>query len=130
MHVIAHAVVHGEQGYAARVRSREHEVAADESLAAHGTNTGMAPYELLLASLGSCTSITLRMYGDRKGWKLGTIQVDLKHFKDPESERVERVLRFSEPLDEAQRARLLEIAGKTPVTRTLLRSFPIETRIE
>lgn len=130
MELVAHTFVEGQSGYAQSVRAGRHRLTSDEPTAQGGTDTGPAPYGLLMASLGACTSITLRMYGDRKGWKLGTIQVDLKHFKDKDSERTERVLRFSEPLSEEQRQKLLEIAGKTPVTRTLLRSFPIDTRLD
>ncbi|MBS2031005.1 MAG: OsmC family protein [Deltaproteobacteria bacterium] len=129
MDLVAHAVVEGTSGYAQQIQIRQHHLTADEPVSRGGTDTGPAPYALLMASLGACTSITLRMYGDRKGWKLGTIKIDLKLGRDGEAERAERVLHFSEPLDAEQKAKLLEIAGKTPVTKTLLRSFPIATTI-
>ena len=129
MDLIAHTVVEGASGWSQQIQVRQHHLTADEPTSRGGTDTGPAPYALLMASLGACTSITLRMYGDRKGWKLGTIKVDLKFGRDGEVEKAERVLRFSEPLDETQRSKLLEIAMKTPVTKTLLRSFPIETSI-
>lgn len=124
-----HVVVEGESGYTQAIRARKHRLSADEPAALGGTDAGPAPYELLMSSLGACTAITLRMYADRKGWKLGKITVDLVHHKDDQSERAERTLSFSEPLSDEQKQKLLEIAGKTPVTKTLLRSFPIETRL-
>lgn len=129
MNQIAHAVVEGERGYAQAVRAGRHPLTADEPASQGGTDTGPSPYSILLASLGACTSITLRMYADRKGWTLGTIHIDLKFFKDDASERCERVLEFGAPLSDEQKQKLLEIAGKTPVTKTLLRSFPIETQL-
>jgi putative redox protein len=95
-----------------------------------GTDTGPAPYELLLAGLGACTSITLRMYADRKGWKLGRIDLDM-HFGRDEAgnESIQRTLTFSESLTDEQQTKLLEIAGKTPVTKTIMHGTPITTKI-
>lgn len=126
---IAHAVATSSSGYAQRIRSGRHEVTSDEPSSSGGTDTGQPPYALLLSSLGSCTSITLRMYGDRKGWTLGEIKVDLNFIKEGDAEAIEREVRFSAPLSEEQRARLLEIAEKTPVTVTLRRGVRIETQI-
>ncbi|HYS74507.1 MAG TPA: OsmC family protein, partial [Burkholderiales bacterium] len=94
-----------------------------------GTDTGPSPYELLLAGLGACTAITLRMYAERKGWQLGTIHVDLELHKDDEGDtgRIARVVSFSAPLQPEQRARLAEIAEKTPVTRTIKAGAVIDT---
>ena len=131
MSVIASAVVDGATGYAQRVRTAGHRLASDEPASRGGTDTGPAPYSLLLAALGACTSITLRMYAARKGWDLGAIEVRLRLHQNGRDgpQRIERELRFGAPLDDAQRARLLEIADKTPVTKTLRTGTAIETRV-
>lgn len=99
---------------------------ADEG--AGGRDTGPAPYDYLLASLGACTAITLQMYAERKRWDLGDLCVELTLFKDREGEtRIERVLHVSAELDDAQWQRLLDIADKTPVTKTLLAGMAITT---
>jgi putative redox protein len=126
---IAHAVATSIGGYGLKIRTARHQLTADEPQSNGGTDTGPAPYALLLSSLGACTSITLRMYGDHKGWTLGEIKVDLSMIKEGESELIEREVRFSAPLSEEQRARLLEIAEKTPVTKTLRQGVRIETQI-
>src|SRR5690349_11330313 len=114
---IAHVVASSTTGYPNVMRARRHEIRADESRQAGGTDTGPNPTELLLAALGSCTSITLRMYGDRKGWNLGEITVDLELHEEDEGHRIERAIAFSAPLTDEQRTRIAEIAEKTPVTR-------------
>jgi putative redox protein len=129
-------VVQSESGYAQTIESGGHTLTADEPTSVPGgTDTGPAPYGLLLASLGACTSITLRMYAERKGWSLGRIEVQLRHLKVPDApdgkqDRIERTLRFSAPLTDEQRKRLGEIAEKTPVTVTLKSGASIETRVE
>jgi putative redox protein len=127
--ILASALVQGKAGYAQTIRSGRHTLTADEPATVGGTDTGPGPYGILLAALGACTSITLRMYAERKGWELGTVEVSLRFFKDGDMDRVERELLFSAPLDDAQRARLLEISEKTPVTLTLKRGTPIHTVI-
>jgi putative redox protein len=93
-----------------------------------GTNTGPAPFDLMLGSLGACTAITLRMYSDRKEWKLGTINVALRLLKEGDDPmRIERKISVSEPIDAGQQTKLLEIADKTPVTRALAPGVAIQT---
>src|SRR6267378_2187750 len=87
---IAHALLDSETGYAAVIRAGRHELTADEPSLRGGTDTGPAPYELLLASLAACTAITLRMVAARKGWELGSIHVDLELHKDAEGRRDHR----------------------------------------
>ncbi|MBK6809152.1 MAG: OsmC family protein [Sandaracinaceae bacterium] len=114
--------------YRQDIRTGNHTLVADEPPDHGGQDAGPAPYDLLLAALGSCTSITLEMYAAKKGWRLGQLRVDLTFFKNREGEsRIERVLHVTEPLDEEQWARLIDVAGKTPVTKTLLGGTPITT---
>jgi putative redox protein len=126
---IAHAALDSATGYAANIRTGHHHLTADEPTAIGGTDTGPAPFQLLLAGLAACTSITLRMYADRKGWPLGAIHVELDYFKETDEApaQIRRIVKFSEPLTQEQRARLAEIAEKTPVTKALKSGVPIET---
>ncbi len=127
---MAHVTVISEFKYATQVVSGHHRLTADEPVAMGGSDTGPSPYELLLASLGACTSITLRMYAGRKEWELGKITVGLRFTRDEQTgERIDRRLSFSKALSAEQKARLAEIAGKTPVTKTLLHGLRIDTTI-
>jgi putative redox protein len=130
MAIIATTSVESEAGYAQRIESGRHHLTADEPLEGGGTDTGPAPYGLLLAALGACTSITLRMYADRKGWQLGTIHVVLTHEKHKDgSEHIAREVSFSATLNDEQRARIADIVEKTPVTKTIRAGAPITTRL-
>ena len=113
--------------HAQTIHIGRHELVADEGPALGGKDAGPAPYDLLMAGLAACTSITLRMYADRKGWTLGPIHVDTHLIKNGDDERVERTVRLRESVTAEQRARLAEIAEKTPVTKTLKRAMPIVT---
>jgi putative redox protein len=127
---MAHVTVISEFKYGVQVVAGRHRLTADEPAALGGGDTGPSPYELLLASLGACTSITLRMYAGRKEWELGKITVGLRYTRDAEQkERIDRRISFSKPLSAEQKARLVEIAGKTPVTRTLSQGVPIDTTL-
>lgn len=111
------------------VRAGRHELVSDEPASNGGRDAGPAPYELLLAALGSCTAITLRMYADRKGWLLPGSRVLLSYHLpgDGDVEHIRREIRVEGDLVEAQRARLAEIAERTPVTRVLRRATEIRT---
>jgi putative redox protein len=127
---MAHVTVTSEYHYSQQIASGHHRLTADEPLARGGSDSGATPHELLLASLGACTSITLRMYAGRKEWELGKITVGLRYTAaEDQRGRIDRRLSFSKPLTAEQTQRLLEIAGKTPVTRTLLAGLTIETTI-
>jgi putative redox protein len=123
------ARVEGAAGYAQTIRAGHHRLTADEPASIGGTDTGPGPYGLLLSALGACTSITLRMYADRKGWELGVIRVSLRFFSGSEAERIEREVHFSAQLEPAQLSRLAEICERTPVTRLLKRSVTIGTEV-
>jgi putative redox protein len=129
MALIATTTLESTTGYAQRIEAGGHPLTSDEGEAAGGTNTGPAPYALLLASLGACTSITLRMYGDRKGWSLGDIKISLRHLKNDGVDQIEREISFGATLTDEQRARLAEIAEKTPVTKTIKAGAAIQTRV-
>jgi putative redox protein len=130
--ILANATVSGASGYAQRITTTSgHELASDEPERRGGTNTGAAPFDLMIASLGACTAITLRMYSDRKQWNLGTIDVKLRLIKEGDGPmRIERKISVSETMDGEQQAKLLEIADKTPVTRALAPGVPIQTVFE
>jgi putative redox protein len=133
--------VTSDVGLAQYIVSGPHRWRADEPAPA-GSATGPSPYELLLASLGSCTSMTLRLYAQRKGMDLQRITVRLQHYRihaedcrDCETksgflDRIDREIHLSGGLDEAQKRRLLEIAERCPVHRTLKSEIDIRTRIE
>lgn len=117
----------------------KHHMLADEPRAYGGTDRGMSPYGFLAAGLGACTSMTIRMYARRKGWPLDHVAVDVTHDKvhaqdadtcvSPRIDRFERLIRLEGELSEDQRARLLEIADKCPVHRTLEAGATVITRL-
>ena len=119
----------GSARYAQTIRVGHHTITADERAPQGGGDAGPAPYELLLAALGACTSITLRMYAERKGWELGPVHIDLSFVREGDVERIERTIRVAATLTEEQRTRLGEIAEKTPVTKTVKRGTPIATTV-
>ena len=125
---IAHTTLDSETGYACVIRAGRHELTADESTARGGTDTGPAPYQLLLSGLAACTAITLRMVAARKGWELGSIHVDVELHKDEGADRIVRAITLTAPLDDQQRATLADIVEKTPVTKTIKAGAPIETK--
>jgi len=95
-----------------------------------GKDVGPAPYELLCSALCACTSITLRMYAERKQWPLLGVHVDVLYKRSGNEEMIERILRFDGELDNQRRERLADIAERTPVTLTLKKSLPIITTLE
>lgn len=132
----------GTEGFRSAVLTSDHRLVADESEEAGGEGLGPDPYELLLAGLGACKVMTMRMYADRKGWPLEGSSVTLEHDRvhaedcascDTEERAIDRirvVIRLEGDLDAEQRERLVEIAGRCPVHRTLTSETRIEHRLE
>ena len=131
----------GEGKFSQHVYAGRHRLRADEPAAAGGDDSGPGPYDLLLSALGACTAMTVRMYADQKKWPLERVSVDLKHdkvhatdcaeceTKEGKIDKIEREITLEGPLDEAQRQRLLEIANKCPVHRTLHSEVWIPTKL-
>lgn len=109
------------------VAAGHHHLLADEPRALGGDDSGPAPYDYLLAALGACTAMTIRMYADRKKLALDNVQVDLSHDGVGSAERMVRRITLTGDLSSGDRARLMEIAGKCPVHRTLSQPLVIET---
>ena len=128
------ATVHGATtALTQTITVRQHTLTADEPLDVGGKDQGPDPYELLLSALGACTSMTVSLYATRKGWPLQSVTVSLRHEKLPGADgkpkdHIRREVTLTGPLDEAQRARLLDIANRCPVHQTLTRGpLDVET---
>ena len=135
-------VVHGSAaGFAQEIIVGPHRLTSDEPVEAGGTDSGLSPYDLLLAALGSCTSMTLGIYARRKAWPLESVTVRLRNSrvhavdcaecetKEGVLDRIELDIELAGTLTEEQRAKLLEIANKCPVHRTLVSEINIRTRL-
>ena len=129
---MAHATADiGTINYTVSLVAGHHPLTADERAAAGGQDAGPSPHEILCAALGACTAITLRMYAQRKEWPLRAVHVDVvMDVAAKERHSVTRRLRLTGDLDEAQRARLADIAERTPVTLTLKQGATITTILE
>lgn len=138
----ADVIVRGSaSGFAQEIQAGNHHLQADEPLSSGGTDTGVSPYDLLLAALGTCTSMSLGMYARRKAWPLESITVRLRRSRihaldcagcdtnEAMLDRIELDIHVTGPLTPEQHARLLEIADKCPVHRTLTSRIRIDTRL-
>lgn len=119
----------GETRYRVDLKAGHHALVADEHPELGGQDVGPAPYEILMAALGACTSITLKMYAERKGWPLAEVDVGLLFTREGDRGKVERTLTLTGDLEESQRARLADIAERTPVTLTLKAGVDIHTEL-
>ena len=121
----------GNQDYKTNILVGGHSITADEPVEVGGNNEGPTATQLLLSSLGSCTAITMRMYAQRKEWNLGDITIDLSIDRENvEGRMVSKILRsisFSEELSEEQKERMLLIADKCPIHKTLTGELSITT---
>ena len=127
-------------GFAQEIEIGSHELFADEPTSYGGTDTGPSPYDLLLAALGACTSMTIGLYARKRGWPLEKIIVSLHHAKihakdcddcatkDGKVNRIWLDIHLDGPLTDEQRARLMEIAEKCPIHQTLTSEINIKTR--
>ena len=122
----------GRGRFQQRITASVHAIIADEPVAVGGMDTGFGPYDLLLAALGACSAMTVRLYAERKSWPLDRVRVQLRHSRvhasdcadcetrgDAHIDEIEKRITLDGALDAEQRARLLEIAGRCPVHRTL-----------
>ena len=126
-------------GFLQEVVAGTHRLVSDEPADAGGTDRGATPYDLLLAALGSCTSMTVAMYARRKGWPLERVTVGLRHSrvhaqdcaacetKDARITVIDREIGLEGSLDDAQRTRLMEIADRCPIHLTLTSTIEIRT---
>lgn len=131
----------GAEGFRTEILANGHALVADEPLSVGGTDTGPTPYDLLVAGLGACTSMTLRMYADRKSWPLDSVVVRLRHQKihaedctqcednNARIDHIDREIEVTGPLDDEQRQRLLSIAERCPVHRTLESEIRIQSTL-
>ena len=129
------------KGFTQKIVVGPHRLVADEPKDIGGDDEGPTPYDLLLAALGSCTSITVTMYARRKSWPLQGVTARLRHSKihatdcaecetkEGKIDRIELDIEFAGPLSDEQRSKLLEIAEKCPVHRTLVSETNIRTRV-
>jgi uncharacterized OsmC-like protein len=136
---IAVSVRGNASGFAQDISAGRHRLKSDEPVEVGGTDTGASPYDLLLAALGSCTSMTVALYARRKQWPLEEVTVRLQHSrvyvtdcaecatKPGMLDRIEREILLTGPLIDEQRTRLLEIANKCPVHRTLTSDIKIDS---
>ena len=134
-------VARTRKGFRTGVRAGEHHLVVDEPVSLGGTNEGPTPYDYLAIALGSCTTMTLRMYADRKGWPLEEAVAHVYHekihakdcasceTKEGKIDRLAREIEVTGPLDEAQRDRLIQIANRCPVHRTLTSEINVQTRL-
>lgn len=119
----------GETNYAVSIQAGHHALTADEPPILGGKDAGPSPFSLLLSSLGACTAITLRMYAERKGWPVEAVDVDLRYLKTGDAAHIDRFLTLKGALSDEQRARLADIAERTPVTLAIKGGTPVKTTL-
>jgi putative redox protein len=119
-------------GYTHQLSARHHTITADEPADRGGNDAGPSPTELLALSLASCTAITIEMYADRKQWDVGALEVEVDYELHPREGRArfDLVMRLPRALTDEQVERIISVAGKCPVHRTLLGEIEIAERVE
>ena len=129
-HTVATATVTSEEKpYGVRIDAGGHALRGDEPADHGGADTGPAPFGLLLSGLGACTAITLRMYAERKNWPLSGVDVTLTYVvEDRDTRWIDRLVTLR-GVDGDQRAKLAEIAEKTPVTKAVRAGTEIRTTV-
>jgi putative redox protein len=127
-HTIATASVTSEEKpYGVRIDAGGHPLRGDEPVGQGGADTGPPPFGLLLSGLGACTAITLRMYAEHQGWPLASVDVELTYVvEDRDTRWIDRQITLH-GVDEDQRAKLADVAEKTPVTRVVRAGTEIRT---
>jgi len=132
----------GKDGYTSDILAGGHALTADEPESMGGNNFGPSPYDLLLSSLGACTVMTLRMYADRKKWNLNQVIVHLSHEKDyakdcedcenssGKIDLISRIIELEGELTDTEKNRLLEIADKCPIHKTLHSQVRVNTTLK
>jgi uncharacterized OsmC-like protein len=132
----------GKVGFRTEIIANGHSLIADEPIAVGGSNTGPNPYDYLVSALGACTSMTLRMYADRKGWPLDAVVVRLQHqkvhaadcseceTKEGKIDQIDREIEVIGPLEAEQRQQLLEIADRCPLHRSLHGEIVVKSRLK
>jgi putative redox protein len=130
-HTVAAATVTSEEKpYGVRIDAGGHALRGDEPVDHGGADSGPTPFGLLLSGLGACTAITLRMYAERKGWPLAGVDVTLTYIvKDQNTRWIDRLITLH-GVDDDQRAKLAEIAEKTPVTKAVRAGTELRTITE
>ena len=127
---MAYVTVINEHQHLQQIVSGHHHLTADESVAGGGSDAGLAPRELLLASLGADTAIAVRRHAGQQDWTLGKITVGLRWSSDASGrDHIERRLSFARALSAAQKAQLLQVAESTPVTSVLRAGILIQSTI-
>jgi len=119
----------GTTNYAVAITAGHHQLNADEGPALGGKDSGPGPFDILCSALGACTAITLRMYAERKALPLRGVQVDVRFSRAGKEGAIARVLGFDGELSQEQRARLADIAERTPVMLTLKNGIAITTTL-
>jgi len=120
----------GDPNYRQSLRCGRHELLADERPVRGGADAGPMPFEYLLSGLGACTSITLRMYAERKGWDIGAVAVSLALRQSKEGTRsIERRVMLSGELSAEQQAKLADVCEKTPVTLAVKSGLAVRTTL-
>jgi putative redox protein len=122
-------VVLTNKNYLAEAKTRNHFLTMDQTVASGGDNSGPTPVEYLLAAIGGCVSITLRVYADRRGWDVGKIKVNVSQLKDESGTYLTEEISFEKEISEEQRKKMLVFAAKCPVAKMVKGQTRIESKI-